>query len=321
RGAPDDPRRPVRSGTPRWREPLAGVPAHHAADAPADAAAGEHPDGGRLCSAVRRALRDDAGRTAAEHGERALLHVRGGLQVVEPRFRLGGGVPAVPDDSGGHRDARALGPWSGAPMREPLARWLLHVLLLGAVALTLMPLLWMLSASFMTSGEASALPPPLLPGHGTLANYRQLFAQQNIGRCLANSLWLASITTALSVALQSLASFAFAHLPVDRAAGAAADPCHARSADLPRQLERLHVAADRAHRPESLHAADRARDPLARARAGQRADDGRRGAHGAAGAAAVPGAAALLHPRHPRGKRQGLIGASSVAPLSAMTLE
>ena len=97
-------------------------------------------------------------------------------------------------------------------MREPLARWLLHLLLLGAVALTLMPLLWMLSASFMTSGEASALPPPLLPGHGTLANYRQLFAQQNIGRCLANSLWLASITTALSLVLNSLAGYAFAKL-------------------------------------------------------------------------------------------------------------
>src|SRR5207244_5991396 len=153
RGAPDDPRRPVRSGTPRWRYLSAGVPPHHAADAPADAAAREHPDGGRLFSAVRRALRDDAGRAAAKHGERALLHVRAGLQVVGPGFRLGGGVPAVPDDSGGHRDARALCPWSGAPMREPLARWLLHLLLLRAVALTLMPLLWMVAASCITRGQ------------------------------------------------------------------------------------------------------------------------------------------------------------------------
>jgi multiple sugar transport system permease protein len=97
-------------------------------------------------------------------------------------------------------------------MREWLKRWLLHALLSGAVALTLMPLLWMLSASFMASGEASALPPPLLPGHGTLAHYRQLFGQQNIGRYLANSLWLASVTTLLSLMLNSLAGYAFAKL-------------------------------------------------------------------------------------------------------------
>ena len=48
---------------------------------------------------------------------------------------------------------------------------------------------------------------------------------------------------------------------------------------LARHLERLHVAADRADRPRSLHAAGRARQPVARARAGQRADDGGLGAH------------------------------------------
>jgi multiple sugar transport system permease protein len=98
-------------------------------------------------------------------------------------------------------------------MSAPLKRWLLNAVLIAAVALTLMPLLWMLSASFMGSGEASALPPPLLPGHGTLANYRELFGQQNIGRYLANSLWLASITTVLSLILNSLAGYAFAKLP------------------------------------------------------------------------------------------------------------
>ena len=34
----------------------------------ADAVAGQHPDDGRLLPALRRALRDDAGRAAAEHG-------------------------------------------------------------------------------------------------------------------------------------------------------------------------------------------------------------------------------------------------------------
>ena len=92
------------------------------------------------------------------------------------------------------------------------ARVLLHALLLGAAAITLFPLLWMLSVSFMAGGEASAFPPPLLPGHGTLANYQQLFGQQNIGRYLTNSLSLAAMTTLLSLLLNSLAGYAFAKL-------------------------------------------------------------------------------------------------------------
>jgi multiple sugar transport system permease protein len=97
-------------------------------------------------------------------------------------------------------------------MSTTAARVLLHTLLLGAAAIALFPLLWMLSVSFMAGGEASAFPPPLLPGHGTLANYRQLFGQQNIGRYLANSLWLAALTTLLSLLFNSLAGYAFAKL-------------------------------------------------------------------------------------------------------------
>ena len=48
---------------------------------------------------------------------------------------------------------------------------------------------------------------------------------------------------------------------------------------LPRHLERLHVAADRADRRAPAHAAGRAGRAVARARAGQRADDGRLGRH------------------------------------------
>ena len=51
-----------------------------------------------LLPALRRALRDDAGRAAAQHLQRALLHVRGRLSLVEPRQRVGGRVPALRHD-------------------------------------------------------------------------------------------------------------------------------------------------------------------------------------------------------------------------------
>jgi multiple sugar transport system permease protein len=86
----------------------------------------------------------------------------------------------------------------------------------GALAvisvLTLMPLLWMVSASFMAPGEAARFPPPLLPQTPTLANYHELFATVGIGRQFANSVVMALGATALSLAFNVAAGYAFAKL-------------------------------------------------------------------------------------------------------------
>ncbi len=85
-------------------------------------------------------------------------------------------------------------------------------LLLVAAILVLFPLLWMLSVSFMQPGEASAFPPPLLPAHATLANYRELFVRAGMGRYLFNSLLIATAITLLSLAFNLSAGYAFAKL-------------------------------------------------------------------------------------------------------------
>jgi multiple sugar transport system permease protein len=79
----------------------------------------------------------------------------------------------------------------------------------------LFPLVWMLSVSFMAPGEASTLPPPLLPESATLANYRELFSRAGMGRYLANSLLVACAITLLSLALNLAAGYAFAKLRFD----------------------------------------------------------------------------------------------------------
>ncbi len=84
--------------------------------------------------------------------------------------------------------------------------------LIGAAALALFPLLWMLSVSFMAPGEASAFPPPLLPRAPTLANYQELFAREGMGRYFANSLLLATGATVLSLTFNVMAGYAFAKL-------------------------------------------------------------------------------------------------------------
>jgi len=89
----------------------------------------------------------------------------------------------------------------------------LHAVLVGAALLTLLPLLWMVSASFMPAGEASALPLRLWPSAPTLEHYRALFARLDIGRHLAISAGLAAATTVIALLCNTLAGYAFAKLP------------------------------------------------------------------------------------------------------------
>jgi len=85
-------------------------------------------------------------------------------------------------------------------------------LLIGGAFITLFPLLWMLSVSFMQRGEASTFPPPLLPAHATMANYHELFERAGMGRYLFNSLLIAAATTVLSLLFNLAAGYAFAKL-------------------------------------------------------------------------------------------------------------
>jgi multiple sugar transport system permease protein len=78
--------------------------------------------------------------------------------------------------------------------------------------LTLFPLVWMVSASLMAPGETIAFPPPFLPAHATLANYRELFATAGIGRQVTNSALITLCATALSLAFNLTAGYAFAKL-------------------------------------------------------------------------------------------------------------
>ena len=78
--------------------------------------------------------------------------------------------------------------------------------------LILMPLMWMVSVSFMAPGEAAAFPPPLFPKGPTLENYRTLFGTYGIGRYLANSVLVSTLATILALLFVVPAGYAFAKL-------------------------------------------------------------------------------------------------------------
>jgi multiple sugar transport system permease protein len=88
----------------------------------------------------------------------------------------------------------------------------LYAALLAGAVVALGPMLWMLAASFMPTGEANAYPPRLLPSRPTLEHYRTLFTRLDLGRNLMNSAIVAVGITLLSLLINSMAGYALAKL-------------------------------------------------------------------------------------------------------------
>jgi multiple sugar transport system permease protein len=88
----------------------------------------------------------------------------------------------------------------------------LHTLAVAAALLTVAPLAWMVSASLMPVGEATSTPFRWWPSAPTLAHYRTLFAQLDLGRAAVNSALIATLTTIASLVCNGLAGYALAKL-------------------------------------------------------------------------------------------------------------
>ncbi len=97
-------------------------------------------------------------------------------------------------------------------MKRALPTIVVHVLLVAVSIVTIAPLLWMVSASLMPTGEATAVPPRWLPSHPTLEHYRELFTRLDLARQFLNSTLLATTVTLVSLAFNSAAGYAFAKL-------------------------------------------------------------------------------------------------------------
>ncbi|HDZ12914.1 MAG TPA: carbohydrate ABC transporter permease [Bacteroidetes bacterium] len=94
--------------------------------------------------------------------------------------------------------------------KKRLVSLFIHFGLLAAAAVALLPFIWMLSTSFMRTGESSTFPPRFLPVHFSLTQYLVLFQQVKLGRFFLNSLILSISVTLISLFVNSLAGFAFA---------------------------------------------------------------------------------------------------------------
>ena len=97
-------------------------------------------------------------------------------------------------------------------MPRRLGAILLYIALLAGAFVAILPMLWMVSASLMPTGQATSYPPRLFPRSLTLEHYRSVFTGLNMGRYLVNSAAIAFTTTAISLIINSMAGYAFAKL-------------------------------------------------------------------------------------------------------------
>ncbi|WP_336922848.1 carbohydrate ABC transporter permease [Aquipuribacter sp. SD81] len=112
--------------------------------------------------------------------------------------------------SAGLRPAAAVRrPGRGPARQRP---WLRLVLALVLVALLMFPMYWMLRVSVASTAELSQTPVPLWPLSWDLANYLDPWSQYPFARWLTNSVVVAVVSVALTVALNLAAGYAFAKL-------------------------------------------------------------------------------------------------------------
>ena len=89
-------------------------------------------------------------------------------------------------------------------------RTLIYALIAVFLFITLSPLIWVLSTSLKPNTEAISFPPKLLTEVPTIENYLFVLTDPALARSLVNSFIISIGSTALSVAVSSLAGYAFA---------------------------------------------------------------------------------------------------------------
>ena len=99
-----------------------------------------------------------------------------------------------------------------ARQRQRIERVVLYTLLIIGAFLAMLPMVWMVSASLMPSGQASTYPPHFFPTRITFAHYTDLFTRLDLGRNLLNSAFVSFVVTFASLFINSLAGYAFAKL-------------------------------------------------------------------------------------------------------------
>jgi multiple sugar transport system permease protein len=102
----------------------------------------------------------------------------------------------------------------GAAMkhRNEIVRVIRYIVLSVLAVLVFFPLLWLVLSSFKGAAEIWKTPPTIFPENFTLSGYVDLFKKMPYGRYFFNSVFVAVISTTISLFTSSLAGYIFAKL-------------------------------------------------------------------------------------------------------------
>jgi multiple sugar transport system permease protein len=95
---------------------------------------------------------------------------------------------------------------------EKIFRNIAYILLICGVAITLVPFIYMISASFKSQIYTFEYPPRLIPRDPTLENYIKALGKDLFGINLLNSFFVATVTTISTVFISSLMAYAFSRM-------------------------------------------------------------------------------------------------------------
>ena len=95
---------------------------------------------------------------------------------------------------------------------ERIFRNISYILLICGVVITLVPFIYMISASFKSQIYTFEYPPRLIPRDPTLENYIKALGKDLFGRNLLNSFFVATATTISTVFISSLMAYAFSRM-------------------------------------------------------------------------------------------------------------
>ncbi|HEX7021706.1 MAG TPA: carbohydrate ABC transporter permease [Trueperaceae bacterium] len=96
--------------------------------------------------------------------------------------------------------------------RHRYARFVSYLLLVAALPAVLIPFLFMLSTSLKPQALTFEYPPRLIPSEATLHNYVRALRLEDFAIYFGNSLFVAVLTTGLTVLVSALLAYAFARL-------------------------------------------------------------------------------------------------------------
>lgn len=95
---------------------------------------------------------------------------------------------------------------------ERIFRNIVYILLICGVVITLVPFIYMISASFKSQIYTFEYPPRLIPRDPTLENYIKALGKDLFGINLLNSFFVATVTTVSTVFISSLMAYAFSRM-------------------------------------------------------------------------------------------------------------